>query len=351
MTDELDWTRAAKYLAGEGSAKERADFEAWLSEDAARVEQLSSLQEAFRSSTLPAVDVGQAWLSVSARMEESAPRFGERLDTQSWARARRGRLLPLPKRPPAHWALPALAAAALLAFFLPTIWRSSSTYRAHTNDFQRIATTTGERRSFALGDGISVILGPSTSLELEQSIAKRRTLRLTGEAYFTVAHDPQRQLTVRTASAVINDIGTAFNVRAVPGMARTDVSVVDGIVALRSAQTVESSAALELHTGNTGTVEGTGAPTLSSSGQSADAVAWTRGELIFRDTKLSEVALELYRWYGLQTTITDASITGRTLSARFSGEPAETVLTVIARTLGISYQLQDHRVTFSARPR
>jgi transmembrane sensor len=350
MTDELDWTRAAKYLAGEGSAKERADFEAWVSEDAARIEQLSSLQEAFNSSTLPTVDVGAAWLNVSARMDERAPRHGE-LETQLWGRAPSARLFQLRKRPAAYWAIPALAAAALLAVFLPAIWRSSSPQRAGTADFRSIATATGERRSFTLGDGINVILGPSTSLEVEQSIAGRRTLRLSGEAYFTVAHDPNRQLSVRTASAVITDIGTAFNVRAVAGMARTEVSVVDGVVALRSAQTAKSSPALELRAGNTGTVEGAGAPTLSSAGQSADALGWTRGELIFRDTKLSEVALELYRWYGLQTTITDSSMAGRTLSARFSGEPAETVVTVIARTLGISYQLEDHRVTFGARPR
>jgi transmembrane sensor len=348
MTDELDWTRAAKYLAGEGSAKERADFEAWVSEDPARTEQFSSLENAFRSSTLPAVDVGAAWLSVSARMEERAPRRSE-LETQSWARAPRAMLFPRGKRPSAYWAIPALAAAALLTFFLPAVWRSSWPHRASNTDFQRIATATGERRSFTLGDGIGVILGPSTSLEVEQSIAGRRALRLSGEAYFTVAHDPHRQLSVETASAVINDIGTAFNVRAVAGTARTDVSVVDGVVALRSAHTGESSTPLELRAGNTGTVEGTGAPTLSAS-QSADALAWTRGELIFRDTKLSGVALELNRWYGLQTTITDPSIGARTLSARFSAEPAETVLTVIARTLGISYQLQDHRVTFSARP-
>jgi ferric-dicitrate binding protein FerR (iron transport regulator) len=349
MTDELDWTRAAKYLAGEYSAKERAEFEAWVSEDPARIEQLSWLEEAFRSSTLPAVDVGAAWSSLSARMEERPSRRGEQ-ETQLWARAPQRTVFPLRKRPAAYWAVPALAAAALLTFFLPTIWQSSSLHRAGT-DVRRIATATGERKSFALGDGISVILGPSTSLEVEQSIAERRTLRLSGEAYFIVAHDPQRQLSVQTASAVIDDIGTAFNVRAVTGIARTDVSVVDGVVALRSAATAKSSPALELRAGNTGTVQGTGAPTLSPVSQNADALAWTRGELIFRDAKLSEVALELYRWYGLQTTITDPSIGARTLSARFSGEPAEAVLTVIARTLGISYQLQGHRVTFSTRPK
>ena len=176
-------------------------------------------------------------------------------------------------------------------------------------------------------------------------------MRLSGEAYFTVAHDPRRQLYVRTASAVIKDVGTAFNVRAVLGTARTDVSVVDGVVALRNAQGATSSPVLELRAGNTGRVEGTAAPKLSPAAQNDDALAWTRGELIFRDTRLSEVASELYRWYGLQVSIPDPALATRTLSAHFAGEPAEAVLTVIARTLGISYQLQDHRVTFSARPR
>lgn len=336
MTDELDWTRTAKYLAGECSAKERAEFEAWVSEDASRAALLASLEKTFMSPTLPTVDVGAAWLNVSSRMEERAPRV------MSFS---------LRKRRAAYWALPAVAAAGLLAFFIPAIWRSGLSHSAGVPEFRTIATATGERRSTALGDGITVILGPSTSLEVEQPIAGKRTLRLSGEAYFTVAHDPRRQLYVRTASAVIKDVGTAFNVRAVVGMERTEVSVVDGVVALRNARGATSSPVLELRAGNTGTVEGTAAPKLSPAAQSNDALAWTRGELIFRDTKLSEVAFELYRWYGLQISIPDPALATRTLSAHFTGEPAEAVLTVIARTLGISYQLQDHRVTFSAPPR
>jgi len=140
----------------------------------------------------------------------------------------------LKNRRAAYWGLPALAAAGLLAFFLPAIWRPGLSHSVGVPQFRTIATATGERMSTALGDGISVILGPSTSLEVEQPTAGKRTLRLSGEAYFTVAHDPHRQLYVRTASAVIKDVGTAFNVRAVVGMARTEVSVVDGVVALRT---------------------------------------------------------------------------------------------------------------------
>lgn len=351
MTDELDWTRTAKYLAGECSAKERAEFEAWVSEDATRAALLSSLKQTFTSSTLPAVDVGAAWLNVRARMEERVPRVSERSEKRPVALKPRVMSFSLQNRRAAYWGLPALAAAGLLAFFLPAIWRPGLPHSAGAPEFRTIATATGERMSTALGDGISVILGPSTSLEVEQPIAGKRTLRLSGEAYFTVAHDPHRQLYVRTASAVIKDVGTAFNVRAVTGMARTEVSVVDGVVALRNARGATSSPVLELRAGNTGTVEGTAAPKLSPAAQNDDALAWTRGELIFRDTKLSEVALELYRWYGLQISIPDPSLATRTLSAHFTGEPPEAVLTVIARTLGISYQLQDHRVTFGAPPR
>jgi ferric-dicitrate binding protein FerR (iron transport regulator) len=176
-------------------------------------------------------------------------------------------------------------------------------------------------------------------------------VRLNGEAYFTVTHDQRRRLYVRTASALVEDIGTAFNVRALAGVGRTDVAVVEGVVALRSAQGPTSDAVLNVSAGSMGTVEGTTPPRLAPGVRSDDALAWTKGQLAFHDAPLSEVALELNRWYGLQVSISDPSLATRTLSARFAGESPATVLNVIARTLGISYELEGQRVTFRSRPK
>jgi ferric-dicitrate binding protein FerR (iron transport regulator) len=218
-------------------------------------------------------------------------------------------------------------------------------------EFRTIATATGERRSVVLAQGIGVLLGPSTSLELGPEISGKRTVRLNGEAYFTVTHDQRRRLYVRTASALIEDIGTAFDVRALAGEARTDVAVVEGVVALRGTQGPTSDTVLNVSAGSMGTVDGTAPPRLAPGVRSDDLLAWTHGQLAFRDAPLSEVALELSRWYGLQVSISDPSLATRTLSARFAGESPDIVLSVIARTLGISYELEGRRVTFHARPR
>ncbi len=352
MTDELDWALAAKYLAGELSAKERADFNAWLSEKPDRAAQMSSLSKAFGSSTMPAVDVGRAWSTVSERMDARPPGIGSR--TASRELAPRPRIMSFSrpqKKRAVYWALPALAAAALAAFLVPSIRSAIFSHPVSGPELRTIATATGERRSVVLAQGIGVILGPSTSLELEPEIAGKRIVRLNGEAYFTVTHDQGRRLYVRTASALIEDIGTAFDVRALAGAARTDVAVVEGVVALRSAQGRASDTVLNVSAGSTGTVEGTAAPKLAPGVRSDDALAWTKGQLAFHHAPLSEVALELNRWYGLRVSISDPSLATRTLSARFAGESPETVLNVIARTLGISYELEDQRVTFHSRPK
>ncbi len=351
MTDELDWTLAAKYLAGELSARERADFDAWLSENPDRTAQMASLTRAFGSSTMPAVDVDRAWSTVSARMDASQPAIASRIARRELAPRPRSRSFSRPQKRAVYWALPVLAAAAVAAFLVPSIRSAIFSHTPSAAEFRTIATATGERRAVVLAQGIGVILGPSTSLDIGPETSGKRTVRLNGEAYFTVTHDRGRRLYVRTASALIEDIGTAFDVRALAGKARTDVAVLEGVVALRSAQGPTSDTVVNVSAGSMGTVEGAAPPSLAPGVRSDDLLAWTHGQLAFHDAPLSEVALELNRWYGLQVSISDLSLATRTLSARFAGESPETVLNVIARTLGISYELEGQRVTFRSRPK
>ena len=350
MADQIDWVVAAKYLAGEASALERAEFEAWLSERPDRAELLAQLSAAFTSAPLPEVDVDAAWSRLRADMEKAPVIAGPSQRTLSLPSRLRSNARH--KVRTAYWAVPALAAAGVAAILVPRAWQAAFPTSTRAAVFQTVATASGERRSLSIGDGISVIIGPSTTLDVERPAAGSRTVRLNGEAYFTVRHDPHRRFYVRTASAVVEDIGTGFNVRSVAGLARTEVSVVEGVVALRGVSATTASPPLEIRAGGSGIVEaGTAPRVLPGAGSERDVLAWTRGELVFRDTRMSEVALELRRWYGLDVAFSEAALQARTLSARFSGEPRETVVRVIARTMGLSYQLEDNGVTFSPRTR
>ncbi len=353
MTDQIDWTRAAKYLAGECSPREKVEFEAWMSGNPDASALLSSLASTLQSSENPAVsvDVEAAWSRLSAAMDQRPLRVIEGAGRQPIVIGTRRESAFGSRTRAAYWALPALAAASIIVLLATGTWHSPFSPSTGANDLQTVATAVGERRTIRLDDGITVMLAPSTSLEVgRRSNDGQRRLRLNGEGYFTVAHDPRRRLTVQTATALVEDIGTAFNVRSIPGTARSEVSVVEGVVSLRSAL-AKSSLPLQLAAGSAATVEGSGAPRLLASGQTADALAWTRGEIVFRDATLAEVILELHRWYGLDITMTDPTLAARTLSARFAGEPAEAVVQVITQTLGIVYRLDGRHLTFSPGPR
>jgi ferric-dicitrate binding protein FerR (iron transport regulator) len=64
-------------------------------------------------------------------------------------------------------------------------------------------------------------------------------------------------------------------------------------------------------------------------------LGWTRGELVFDDTPLSEVARELERWYDVQVRIDDAAIAARRFSVPLKiGESLENVLELIETAVG-----------------
>jgi transmembrane sensor len=63
-------------------------------------------------------------------------------------------------------------------------------------------------------------------------------------------------------------------------------------------------------------------------------MAWTRGQLAYRDAPLAEVQADLRRWYGIELQVADAVLAQRTLTASFRGDSAAQVIQVIALALG-----------------
>ncbi|MFM2288032.1 MAG: hypothetical protein RL684_1175, partial [Pseudomonadota bacterium] len=120
-----------------------------------------------------------------------------------------------------------LAAAALAAVAIGIT--STMRYAAfHGSQVDLFATRSGEQIELTLADGSRVWLGPRSTLQVNFT-ADRRGLRLIGgEAFFSVRKDHSRPFVVSSASGDITAVGTAFNVRTVPG--RVTVSVSEGVV-------------------------------------------------------------------------------------------------------------------------
>jgi transmembrane sensor len=132
-------------------------------------------------------------------------------------------IVPAPpvRRTFAPWRMAAVAAAACVvvaaAFTFPHAGRSKA-----------YGSGVGEVRSIVLEDGSTATIGSSSAIEVTMGDDRRALALEQGEAWFDVAHNPQRPFVVSVDDVQVRAVGTAFAVsRSDDGI---DVLVSEGVV-------------------------------------------------------------------------------------------------------------------------
>jgi transmembrane sensor len=220
----------------------------------------------------------------------------------------------------AVWAVAALAACLLLGF-LSLPWLSPA------SDRYEIATASGQRRTFALGDGSIAALNGGTRLILDHANPRYAELE-TGEATFTIRHDSADPFVVVAGDHRIEDVGTSFNL--VHDGGRLTVEVIEGAVRYHRRE-----AAISLAAGQVLAVREEGGRPLVGRRDPGAMAGWRHGQLSFRDMPLSIVARDLARSLGTEVSVDPAvAPTNFTGSVRVAGG-AGAVLSGFAATLGM----------------
>ncbi len=325
-TADADWEAISRVVAGESDAVESAAVARWLAthpEDAALVAIVKSRADRADTRSAVSVDIERAWSTVRSRMTESPS-----LTLHRGAAATSAATPPVGRAVARRWRGPVFAAAAALTAMVGIAqWRGGTASAA-----QVYATTVGQRDSVTLPDGSTVVLAPGSRLTVASGFNNgNRDVTLEGAAFFEVKHDGAHPFVVHARGAEIRDIGTAFSVKTdVHG--RVSVAVTHGIVALRDT-TAGSAAPVELRAGDRGVLAG-GTVAVARGTVTDEDMAWTRGQLAYRDAPLAEVQADLRRWYGIELQVVDAVLAQRTLTASFRGDSAAQVVQVIALALG-----------------
>lgn len=197
------------------------------------------------------------------------------------------------------------------------------------------ATLAGEQRHLAMADGTQITLNTRSAVDTTTDGEFRGARLRRGEAYFEVAHDPDRPFIVRAGDASIRVLGTRFNVR-IDDAGRTVVSVVQGHV--RVSSTKDPARVADLLVGQEAVVAG---GTVRK--QAADLFvveAWRQGQAIFLRAPLEQAIAELNRYrdhsiYIFNRDLADDRITGvfPTGDPRRAARMIETTLGVKAITL------------------
>lgn len=192
----------------------------------------------------------------------------------------------------------------------------------------------GHINKMKLPDGTLVWLNAGSKLHYPETFAKnKREVTLDGEAYFEVKHETARPFLVHSQSVVTQVLGTTFNVRSYAESRKIKVTVLSGKVAVYETGKDGKSITKQplMITANQEVVYAKSSRQLAYNLkpiQSADAAAWKEGNLIFKNTELSEVIYALERRYNVKIAL-DNSMLNCPVTANFNNEPVENVMRIL----------------------
>ncbi len=246
----------------------------------------------------------------------------------------------------ASWRVAAIAAVAVVGVGIAVLWRGSPTSnpRFLTPAAREYTTTAGQRLSATLVDGTQLMLAPASRLSVPFDYGRGdRAVRLDGEAFFTVVHDPAHPFVVRAGNAVATDVGTRFDVRSYVADSAVRVAIADGRVSLHASTRLppsEGDHPSVLAHGDVAIVASTRI-TVAHGVDVTALTAWTAGRLVFRDTPLRDAVVAMSRWYGVSVVLGDSRLAERRVSVTTDEPSVRVLLDALAPAVGARYDVRD----------
>ncbi len=284
------------------SAADRRDFQAWLAAGGDRARAWDEVQALMAGLRRPAAEARAALVAEGRYPAAVRP-------------ARRAR-----------FGLVAAACGLMVALALGLTFGPAYLDRLRADH----VTMVGERRVVTLEDGSHVELNTDTALSVEMTEAGRRITLYRGEAWFEVTPDRTRPFTVAAGDDEVTVLGTAFSVARRDGDVRVEVA--HGLVEVTAGRPRPSR--LQLAAGQ-GIALSAAGPGPVHAVDAATVFAWRRGQIVFLDRPLAEVAGELDRYRPGRIVILDRALADRRVTGVFELERLNNAPAAFERTLGV----------------
>lgn len=210
-----------------------------------------------------------------------------------------------------------------------------------------------------LADGSVVELNKDAEIAVDYSAAERHIRLIRGEAYFTVAKNPERPFVVTAGGVRVRALGTVFNVRLQGD--DVDVLVTEGKVRIDPPKPEEPGLRGALNAAMVGAGERTSvnaavptplAPEVfeATTDEIEQTLSWQGMRLTFKSTPLDEAVAEFNR-YNRETriVIADRRIAKLPLGGgNFRADNADAFVRMLELTSGVHAELEDGRYILRA---
>ena len=249
------------------------------------------------------------------------------------------------KRYQSHIPLRKIAFFLLISFSVWALFEAFN-YRAEPVEKAEIplvrkSTLAGQKSIIELKDGTRIRLNSESEIEYPKEFsADFRLVKLKGEAFFEVKKE-QRPFLVESGSSTIQVLGTSFNVKQKANES-LHVALVTGEVRIDAVNgdqvTLNPNEMLVME--NDGKFSKSGFDPLEVTG-------WKDNYLVFKSAKFSEVKKKLESWYGVNVILKGDLDMNWTYSGVYKDEIMENVLRGICLTSGMTYSMEEKKITLT----
>jgi transmembrane sensor len=208
-----------------------------------------------------------------------------------------------------------------------------------TLEFNKLVVPYGKRTNLILSDGTEIWLNSGTQLDFPAEFTgSRREVRVNGEIFINVAHNPEIPFVVHAQGMDIHVYGTSFNISAYHDDSRKTVVLVEGKVKIETA----GRHTAELLPNEK--IEITGDDMTKESVNVTEYISWTRGVLEFNETPVSEILKKIGRYYNVQfESSPDVKLNDKTCSGKlFLSNNLDSVMTSVSVLSSTVYQRENN---------
>jgi transmembrane sensor len=229
------------------------------------------------------------------------------------------------------------AAAALLACTALTFFLQPEMLQNLQSDYH---TATGEQRQINLADGSRLLLNTDSAVTVDVAGKVRRVQLLRGEAYFEVAHAPQRPFWVVADDVRARVTGTEFSV----GRNKDNVTITVAEGRVETSTQAHAEQITPLTAGESARYQGQQLATVQITDVQR-TLAWRQEQMVFVQATLTEVVEQINRYRPGRLIITDQQLKNRPITAVFSVHRLDDAVTALEQTFGIrARRLTDYLV-------
>ncbi len=158
-----------------------------------------------------------------------------------------------------------------------------------------LTTRPGQHYSLVLPDGTKVWLNAASSITYPLAFSgTERTVKVSGELYFEIVHNPKKPFRIATKDQLVEDIGTSLNISAYDSES-IKTTLLEGSIKLTKGKTYKI-----LKPGQQATTKPGDVDVQIKNVDPAGSIAWKKGFFYFDHADIKTVMRELARWYDVQ---------------------------------------------------